>query len=965
MATAQLDTLLRHIRKLAAGRGSSQRTDPQLLDDFSTCRDETAFAALVARHGPMVLRVCRRVLNHEQDAEDAFQATFLVLARKTGSIRKRAALAEWLHGVAYRTAMQAKRSAARRRNHEARLRAATPKAVASPTWDDVQAVLDQEIQRLPEAFRTAFVLCVLEGKSGPQAAAELGVKEGTVWSRLTRARQRLQQQLARRGIELSALLAALSVADGAGKAAVPAVLVNATLRSGLLVAAGGTAAEVIPSHIAALAAGVTRAMFLTKAKIATVVFLTVGVFAAGTGALTQQRLAGKQPPTIAVKRSGSPAPKEEARSPAPKDDDATDAVTFGGRVLDPDGKPFVGAQLYLLDYARKAGPRPGLAFKVQATSASEGRFRFKVAEADVTLPTGYVDDPWNHVFVVAMAEGYGFAFKPVGKRQAAADMTLQLAKDDVPIMGRVVDLQGKPVPGVTVRVRGLHKPTQGDLAAFVEGLKTRKEGYAVHNDLLVSLGDWDSGSLHPPLSTGADGRFMLKNIGRERMVTLRIDGPTIATKEINVMTRPGGTITVPEWKRNPEGGTLTYYGATFDHAAAPTKPIIGVVRDKDTGKPLAGAIVQSHKLAGSNVYERGHLQTVADQNGRYQLTGMPKGEGNIVRAAPPEGQRYLMSLKNVADSQGLDPVQVDFELKRGLWINGKVIDKVTGKPVSARIEYYVFDDNPHRQEAPGFTTDSYMDNHPKDGSFRLVGMPGRGMVVARAWGDQYVIGVGSDQIKEKDEYGFYHAYPHSCCALHYHRLVELNPATDAESVTCEVVLDPGRTLTGTVFDADGKPLDGARVSGLRSYGQGASYWEREPLKTAEFIVTGLQSGQRRQLILLHEGKRLAGLVVVQGNEKGPLRVTLQPWGTVMGRLVDADGQPRPNLDTLVLYGAGSAESFSTDQDGKFRIEGRVPGLKYSLSVTKGAMLTGRVFDDLMINSGETKDLGDVQIKSSE
>src|SRR5436853_299889 len=131
MATAQLDTLLRHIRKLAAGRGSSQRTDPQLLDDFSTRRDETAFAALVARHGPMVLRVCRRVLKHEQDAEDAFQATFLVLARKTGSIRKRAALAEWLHGVAYRTAMQAKRSAARRRNHEARLRASTPKAVSS------------------------------------------------------------------------------------------------------------------------------------------------------------------------------------------------------------------------------------------------------------------------------------------------------------------------------------------------------------------------------------------------------------------------------------------------------------------------------------------------------------------------------------------------------------------------------------------------------------------------------------------------------------------------------------------------------------------------------------------------------------------------------------------------------------------------------------------------------------------
>src|SRR5947209_8861458 len=218
MATAQLETLLWHLRKLAAGRESSQRTDRELLDDFSARRDETAFAALVGRHGPMVLRVCRRVLSHEQDAEDAFQATFLVLARNIGTIRKREALAEWLHGVAYRTAMAAKRSAARRRNHEARL---TPQAAANATWDDVQSVLDEEIQRLSAPFRAAFVLCVLEGKSAPEAAAELGLKPGTVSSRLTRARQRLQQRLVRRGIELSALLAALSVADNTGKAAMP------------------------------------------------------------------------------------------------------------------------------------------------------------------------------------------------------------------------------------------------------------------------------------------------------------------------------------------------------------------------------------------------------------------------------------------------------------------------------------------------------------------------------------------------------------------------------------------------------------------------------------------------------------------------------------------------------------------------------------------------------------------------
>src|SRR5258707_5840568 len=207
MAAPQLRALIRHIERLSGGPCELPGTDRQLLDQFAARHDETAFAELVARHGPMVLRVCRRVLHQEQDAEDAFQATFLVLARSTGSVRKREAVGEWLHGVAYRTAMKAKRSAARRRNHEGRswdLRTrganATPLAAPpSPTWDDVQAVLDEEIQRLPAPFRSAFVLCVLEGKTVPAAAAQLGCKEGTVSSRVTRARQRLQKGLARRG----------------------------------------------------------------------------------------------------------------------------------------------------------------------------------------------------------------------------------------------------------------------------------------------------------------------------------------------------------------------------------------------------------------------------------------------------------------------------------------------------------------------------------------------------------------------------------------------------------------------------------------------------------------------------------------------------------------------------------------------------------------------------------------------
>ena len=198
--------------------------------------------------------------------------------------------------------MKLKRSAARRRNHEAELRTLNPKPAANLTWQDVQDVLDEEIRRLPEAFRAVLVLNVLEGKGGAEVAAELGIKPGTVSSRLTRARQRLQKRLARRGIELPALLAALAIAES--QAGVPAILASITVRSGLLAAAGGPAAGVIPSQVAELAAGVIRAMFLSKAKMTTAILLTVSLLAGGASVMTHQALAGKGACAPGNKRGG-------------------------------------------------------------------------------------------------------------------------------------------------------------------------------------------------------------------------------------------------------------------------------------------------------------------------------------------------------------------------------------------------------------------------------------------------------------------------------------------------------------------------------------------------------------------------------------------------------------------------------------------------------------------------------------
>src|SRR5262249_49253650 len=185
MPTARVRTVLGHISQLVGTPPAGDLTDGLLLQRYTSDGEKAAFAALLQRHGRLVWGVCRHVLRHDQDAEDAFQATFLVLAHKASSIRKQESVASWLYGVAYRTAMKAKTNAAKRRAHEkwARLRAREG-PLAGAAWRELQAMLDDEVNRLPEKYRAPFVLCCLEGRSRSEVARALGWKEGTVAGRL-------------------------------------------------------------------------------------------------------------------------------------------------------------------------------------------------------------------------------------------------------------------------------------------------------------------------------------------------------------------------------------------------------------------------------------------------------------------------------------------------------------------------------------------------------------------------------------------------------------------------------------------------------------------------------------------------------------------------------------------------------------------------------------------------------------
>ncbi len=279
MSSSALADGLRHLRGKLAAHCRSEDSDEQLLHAFLSRRDESAFAALVRRHGPMVLHVCRRVLGHQQDAEDAFQAAFLVLAQSAGKLRNKTALASWLHGTAYRTALKAKQAAARRRKHEGQAPTRPSLAPADElSWREVRTILDEEIVRLPEIYRNVFVLCCLEELSRAEAARRLGVNENTLSSRLAEARKRLQKQLARRGVERTAVLAAITLAAQAAPA-LPSVLISTTAKAALATVFGKGTAGLVSTDVLGLAKSATS---LSKAKLAVAVLLA-GSALAGAG----------------------------------------------------------------------------------------------------------------------------------------------------------------------------------------------------------------------------------------------------------------------------------------------------------------------------------------------------------------------------------------------------------------------------------------------------------------------------------------------------------------------------------------------------------------------------------------------------------------------------------------------------------------------------------------------------------
>jgi RNA polymerase sigma factor (sigma-70 family) len=928
-ADVKLEGVVRHIRAVAGARLSPEGTDRQLLLAFSVRGEQAAFAALVERHGPMVLRVCRRVLRHAQDAEDAFQATFLVLAQKATSIRKTEALASWLHGVAHRVALRARRDAGRRRAHEREVKAMPAKndPRREPDWIEVQAALDEEVQALPEIYRGPFVLCFLEGRSRAEAAQELGLKEGTVWSRLVTARKRLHKKLAGRGIGLPALLAAAALSEGAARA-VPVGLTESTLQA--------VAAGLVSTRVAALAKEVSKTMSLVQMKTVFLCLATAVLVACGAGAAVMQHASARPPAARDTKPSSPPrAAREAPANNAIEDAGAT--VTFRGRVLGPDGKPLKGVKLTLWSHFgyhghyREWHPSTPGPFQPTplVTSGKDGRFSATFRKSDVKeTPLSMWQRPWRHVQVVAAAPGYGPAWASLGGLDRG-ELTLRLVKDDAPLKGRVLSLEGRPVTGAAVRV---------------VRLTARNE---VHNSLWQT--SWEG--MPGDLKTDHAGCFTLSGLGSGREVLLSIEGPGIEHRLVAVRT-PGAVKVL----------------------AGPTKVVEGTVRVKGTQKPLAGVVVYGNEEA----HQR-RVRAVTDAQGRYRLVGLAKAKSYELTFYPPFDSGCLGTLTRVADTVGPGPVRADVEVRRGIEVRCRLIDSQTRQLVPGELHYTPLEPNPlyrEAEESPGLVPNrTFRRIHVPgpDGVIRLVAYPGLGLLFGMLQGQsfRYLPGRVAPADLARAQGGVYMEFAK---LTGVYRLID--PKEGDKPLAIDIELNPGRKASGSLSGPDGKPVSGAMAHGLDYHPLRGAQAPGQRLDTAAFTATLLDPHWPRTVSFVHRENKLVGHAVLKGDEKGLVAVQLRRWGVLTGRLVGGDGKPvagvrlgwrYPSLPTPGF--APSGQSFTTDGEGRFRVEGLLPGVKFEIALSDGAkkapaFSAGAALKGLSVEAGQTRDVGDVRVAAT-
>ena len=685
-----------------------------------------------------------------------------------------------------------------------------------------------------------------------------------------------------------------------------------------------------------------------------------------------------------------------------------------GQVVDPDGKPRAGARVYLLENPVEtyyASPEQLLSAKVCAVSGIDGNFDFTMEGSEFIVPSRY------GCIILAMADGFAPGvqrasyFEPGGilksfeedvngpqPHELKGPAVVRLAKDDVPLTGRIVDAQGRPVADANIRVLEILATLSGNLTLWRNAVEKEKLDFPAQ---FSYLGEHIPVHRFPQLMaarTDADGKFRLKGIGRERVAELLVEGPTIESAMIYARTEPGATVVVPDrlGPHDIRNRKWNFYGADFQYVANPSIPIVGTVKDKDTGRPLAGVTICGRSYGWEPGLRMDQFVCAAtDAQGRYHLTGAPIGKQCHLVARPSLDQPYLCAAKSPNVRAKTSPCQVDFQLKRGIWIRGRVTDEKTGRPLQAGVRYFVFRNNPHAKSAPHFQGATPLYGNywtDRDGSYAVPGLPGRGIVAINVCGYEhfcYPSRLGAAKISGERTSNpasggtgttYYDTAPIMCMPDSETVMTEVNIAENAASIRQDFKLASASRLVGVALDPKGKPVTSGHYSGFSP----TSDWVYWPTNEGKFTISAYSPDQPRTVLLVDLKQKLAGSLILEGPQTesgereiaalgGDHRPGRQQKRQTAGWRRDRAYQWKKPSDPHEGYLPDSIHEtmpggygYPTDHDGRFHIEGLAPGIKYSAWVWDQKVdLIGELLSGVTVESGQTKDLGDLKLKPFE
>jgi len=957
MAHRATGSVAQQIGTLFEGGSVVGLSDRQLLERFNSRRDtagEAAFAALVARHGPMVLGVCRQLLADRHLAEDAFQASFLVLARKAGSIRDPDLMGNWLYGVALRTARCARLRLARRRKSEEigtmiRPGSSVPVESTVPPAEEAVVAREQaealhgEIERLPDAFRLPVVLCYLEGLTVHEAAQRLRWSHGTVRSRMARAREKLRRALTRRGIVVPAAALAAVLDSRPAAASVSSHLYDITTRAALRFAAGPAAGDALSASTTALAQEVLRSMLIHKLRLVAVTVLFLGAVAASAGYLTGSLAMKDEPKRSPAGPQTKLAAKPEAALPG--------RMFVTGRVLDPAGKPVAGVPIDVVGRVRKPWVGTGDFLESHSllgrgTTDADGRFRLEASRISA--------DGFFEVHALAAAAGFGLGWARLNPdaEQPAAEIRLQ---PEQIIRGKLVDINGQPAARVELWTRSVGRPSE--IGTF-DGVNMGK------NRPAAGLRTWPS-----PITTDEQGRFALTGIGHDLTVAFGVHDLRFADQGLRIQT---------DARDADKEITLALQPATI---------VEGRALAADTGQPVARALVDVSSSNGPDGLGGGGVaRSRADDQGHFAANVLP-GKHYSIQAHPPEGQPYLVPKLDFEWTKGAVRKVMDVKLPRGVVIRGKVTEQGTGRPLLGASVQFI----PARNRNNVISGWQAVVASKDDGSYQIVVPPGKGHLFVYGPTSDYILEVIGGRMLYNGQPGGERYYAHDIIAY------EVKDGDPPREIV--VSLRPGKTIKGRIVGPEGQTVDKAEIIATLHFNYFHLNWRGDltiHARDGSFELHGLDPETPARVSFLDAEHQWGATVELSGKQAGEeVTIQLQPCGQAKARFVGPDGKAlakissrleivgtpgphewdlRPESKSKLAADAAGIVNLDrkhywngrlTDAAGRITLPGLIPGALYRISDHSTTNVENKgvqVRKDVTVKPGETLDLGDILIE---